>query len=155
MVAVITRVENASVKVSGEIVSEIGQGLLVLVGVAKTDAACDAEYLAGKVTGLRIFEDDAGKMGRSVCDLSGEILVVPNFTLSADCKKGRRPDFAPAAPPDTANELYEYFTKLCGDSGISVKKGIFGADMAVTSTNDGPVTILMDTATMLPGRSLK
>lgn len=148
MVAVITRVREASVRVDGELVSQIGTGLLVLLGVAKGDTAGDAEYLAGKVTSLRIFEDETGKMGKSVADVLGGVLVIPNFTLTADCRKGRRPDFTGAAIPREADDLYEKFSGFCEAAGVPVLKGVFGADMAVASTNDGPVTILMDTQKM-------
>ena len=145
MIAVITRVKSASVEVGGEYTACIKEGLLILLGVEKGDGDADAEYLAGKVTGLRIFEDDAGKMGRSVDDIAGGIMVVPNFTLAADCRKGRRPDFTAAAPPSDANRLYELFVDRCREGGRNVGTGVFGGDMAVVSHNDGPVTIIMDT----------
>jgi D-tyrosyl-tRNA(Tyr) deacylase len=148
MVAVITRVKSASVKVDGEYTADIKDGLLVLLGVAEGDTDADAAYLAGKVTGLRIFSDEAGKMGRSVDDIGGSIVVVPNFTLTADCRKGRRPDFAAAAAPAEAKRLYEFFTALCREDGRNVQTGVFGGDMAVVSHNDGPVTIVMDTKAM-------
>ena len=148
MVAVITRVKSASVEIDGAYSAKIGEGLLVLLGVAKGDTEEDAAYLAGKITGLRIFGDDAGKMGRSVDDIGGSVVVVPNFTLTADCRKGRRPDFAGAAAPEDAMQLFEAFVNLCRADGRNVQTGVFGADMAVVSHNDGPITILMDTKTM-------
>lgn len=151
MVAVITRVKSASVVIDGEYTANIKEGLLVLLGVAKGDTDEDVTYLAGKVTGLRIFGDEAGKMGRSVDDIAGSLVVVPNFTLAADCRKGRRPDFAAAALPDDASRLYDSFVSLCREGGREVQTGVFGADMAVVSHNDGPVTIVMDTK-MMRGR---
>lgn len=148
MVAVITRVKSASVQIGEEMTADIGEGLLVLLGVAKGDGDKEAEYLAGKITGLRIFTDDAGKMGRSVDDIAGAIVVVPNFTLTADCRKGRRPDFAAAALPAEADRLYNLFVARCREGGRNVQTGVFGADMAVRSHNDGPVTIIMDTKAM-------
>lgn len=150
MVAVITRVREASVRVGDELSGEIGVGLLVLLGVARADRAEEAEYLAKKIAGLRIFEDEAGKMGRSVSEAGGAILVVPNFTLTADCRKGRRPDFTAAAAPAVAEPLFEQFKDACRREGIPVQTGIFGADMAVRSINDGPVTLWMDTVKLMP-----
>jgi D-tyrosyl-tRNA(Tyr) deacylase len=148
MTAVITRVKSASVNIGGQCKADIKEGLLILLGVAKGDTDSDAEYLAGKITGLRIFSDEEGKMGRSVDDISGSIIVVSNFTLTADCRKGRRPDFTGAEAPAEANRLYEYFVRLCREGGRDVQTGEFGAYMAVVSHNDGPVTIIMDTKQM-------
>ena len=148
MVAVITRVKSASVEVDGSSTAKIDEGLLVLLGVFDTDTEDDAAYLAGKVTGLRIFEDENGKMGKSVDDIGGSIIVVPNFTLAADCRKGRRPDFTAAADPVRAEELYKRFVEYCRAGERDVQTGVFGAHMAVVSHNDGPVTIVMDTVSM-------
>lgn len=153
MVAVITRVKSASVKVNNEYTANIADGLLVLLGVASGDTEDDADYLAGKITGLRIFQDGAGKMGLSVDDISGSIAVVPNFTLTADCRKGRRPDFTASAPPAEAKRLYEHFVERCREGGRNVETGVFGGDMAVVSHNDGPVTIVMDTKAMRKGHA--
>ncbi|MGI6578132.1 MAG: D-aminoacyl-tRNA deacylase [Eubacteriales bacterium] len=152
MVAVITRVKSASVEVDGKCTARISDGLLVLLGVSETDTEDEAAYLAGKVIGLRIFQDENGKMGKSVDDIAGSIVVVPNFTLIADCRKGRRPDFTAAASPDKANELYEKFVEICRSGGRDVQTGVFGGDMAVVSHNDGPVTIVMDTEVMRNNR---
>lgn len=123
---------------------QIGAGLLVLLGVAKQDTRTDADYLADKVTGLRIFADEAGKMNRSVAETGGSLLVVSQFTLYGDCRKGRRPGFDLAAPPDQARALYEYFVEACRKRNVRVETGIFQALMAVHLTNDGPVTIILD-----------
>ena len=149
MRAVIQRVKASSVTVGGELVSEIGQGLNVLLGVEKGDSAEEADYLAGKIARLRIFEDDSGKMNRSVTDVGGSILAVSQFTLLGDAAKGNRPSFINAEAAGRADDLYEYFVQALKDSGVTdVKKGVFGADMTVGITGDGPVTILMDTRTM-------
>jgi D-tyrosyl-tRNA(Tyr) deacylase len=126
----------------------IDTGFLVLLGVEKGDGDGDAVYLADKVCGLRIFEDEAGKMGLSLGDVGGEMIIVSNFTLTANCRKGRRPDFTDAAAPEEANRLYEYFISLCRGKGITVYCGVFGAHMEIISVNDGPVTIIMDTRKM-------
>jgi D-tyrosyl-tRNA(Tyr) deacylase len=141
---VVQRVSQARVEVEGKSVGEIGAGLLVLVGVAKQDTRTDADYLADKVTGLRIFADEAGKMNRSVAETGGSLLVVSQFTLYGDCRKGRRPGFELAAPPDEARALYEYFVEACRRRNVRVETGIFQALMAVHLTNDGPVTIICD-----------
>lgn len=147
MRAVIQRVTSSSVVVEGKTVGAIGQGFNVLLGVMDGDTEKQAELLAGKVARLRIFEDADCKMNLSVTDVDGEILVISQFTLCADIKKGNRPSFIPSAPPDEANRLYEYFCKCLLENGVrKVEKGIFGADMAVAIANDGPVTIVMDTA---------
>lgn len=144
MRAVVTRVTSASVRIDGNTVGKIGKGFLVLLGVSKDDTMAQAEKLADKVCGLRVFEDDAGKMNLNLQAVEGELLVVSQFTLFADCKS-RRPGFTGAARPDTAIPLYEAFMKLCADRGFKVEHGEFGADMKVESINDGPVTIILDT----------
>jgi D-tyrosyl-tRNA(Tyr) deacylase len=141
---VVQRVSQARVEVEGKSVGEIGAGLLVLLGVARQDTRADADYLADKVTGLRIFADEAGKMNRSVAETGGSLLVVSQFTLYGDCRKGRRPGFELAAPPDQARALYEYFVEACRRRNVRVETGIFQALMAVHLTNDGPVTIICD-----------
>jgi D-tyrosyl-tRNA(Tyr) deacylase len=147
MRVIIQRVNRASVEVSGEIISQIRKGLLVLVGVADGDNESDAEYLAAKISAMRIFPDAVGKMNLSVTDISGELLVVSQFTLHALTKKGNRPSFVKAAPPETAKILYEHFLqRLCDLSGIVVVSGRFGAMMNVELENWGPVTIFVDSA---------
>ncbi|NLJ78406.1 MAG: D-tyrosyl-tRNA(Tyr) deacylase [Tissierellia bacterium] len=144
MRAVVQRVSRASVRVDGDIVSDIGNGLLVLLGVGEDDDDNDLEYMLGKILGLRIFEDDDGKMNLSIRDVKGKILVVSQFTLYGDVRKGRRPSFSTSARPDIAEDIYEKFVARCKDEGIEVGKGVFGADMDVELINDGPVTILID-----------
>jgi len=144
MRAVIQRVSRAGVVVAGAQIAAIGSGLLVLLGVENGDDNKAAEYLAEKVAGLRIFEDVAAKMNRSVLDCGGEVLVVSQFTLLADCRKGRRPGFSAAAVPEIAEPLCEYFVEQLKSHGIKVQTGQFRADMAVELVNDGPVTILLD-----------
>ena len=144
MRAVITRVTSASVAIDGHVVSEIGHGLLVLVGVANGDGAADIDYVAAKIRDLRIFSDAAGKMNLSVTDVGGSVLAVSQFTLLADVRKGRRPSFLGAAPPEQANEAYEGMVARLRDSGLTVRTGVFQADMQVASVNDGPVTIWLD-----------
>ena len=144
MIAVIQRVKRASVVIDGNTAGECGRGLMVLLGVAEGDTRLDAELLAAKMTKLRIFSDDNGKMNLSVKDVGGEILVVSNFTLLANYAKGNRPDYMNSAKPDVANELYEYFKSLVKNEVKHVGSGEFGADMEVTIVNDGPVTIVMD-----------
>lgn len=144
MRAVLQRVARAQVEVDGQTVGAIGRGLLVLLGVEQGDEAQDAELLAKKSAELRLFEDDAGKMNRSVEDIGGEVLVVSQFTLAADCRKGRRPGFSGAAPPEVANELYEHYVALLRQRGLTVATGQFQAMMQVSLTNDGPVTFLLD-----------
>ncbi len=136
---------RASVTVDGERVSAIGNGLLILLGVAEGDTRRDAEVLAEKIANLRIFSDSDDKMNLSLLTVEGAALVVSQFTLCADCRKGRRPDFFGAAKPDIADELYEYFCERIKNTGVNdVQKGVFGADMKVELLNDGPVTILID-----------
>ena len=139
------RVTRASVTVGGETISEIGPGLLLLVGVAKGDSEAEADWLAEKVAGLRILSDDDGKMNLSVRDFGGEILAVSQFTLLADTRKGKRPSFIGAAPPEEASPLFDYFCEKLRATGVaSVKTGRFGAMMDVALVNDGPVTIVLD-----------
>ena len=145
MKAVIQRVRNASVEIDGKTVGKIGNGLLVLLGVAAGDTETDIALLARKIVNLRIFSDEAGKMNLSVKDINGEILVVSQFTLLANCRHGNRPDFLASADPKIANEYYERFKALLGDQVRRVESGVFGADMQVSLLNDGPVTILLDT----------
>lgn len=145
MKAVIQRVTEASVTVDNEIVSKIDGGFLVLLGVQEGDAEKDAEILAKKIAFLRIFEDENGRMNRSLQDTGGAVLAVSQFTLLANCVHGRRPDFFAAEKPERANELYLYFCERIIENGVSqVEQGVFGADMKVSLVNDGPVTILLD-----------
>ena len=144
MIAVLQRVSKASVSVDGAIVGKCGKGLAILLGVADGDNEKDAKTLAEKISKLRIFTDENDKMNLSVMDIEGEALVVSNFTLLANYAHGNRPDYMQAAKPAEADRLYEYFCTKLAEYGIPVKKGIFGADMAVEISNDGPVTIVMD-----------
>jgi D-tyrosyl-tRNA(Tyr) deacylase len=144
MRAVLQRVTEARVEVAGQIVGEIGAGLLVLLGVARDDSTSDADYLSAKIAHLRIFDDDEGKMNRSVVDTAGAMLVVSQFTLYGDARRGRRPSYSDAAEPEKANQLYEYFVDRVRRLGLKVQTGVFQAMMKVTLTNDGPVTILID-----------
>jgi D-tyrosyl-tRNA(Tyr) deacylase len=144
MRAVVQRVKEASVVVDQQTVGAIDQGLMVLLGVAQGDTSQEAAYLAEKTAGLRIFEDDAGKMNRSVEDIGGDILVVSQFTLLGDCRKGRRPGFTDAAPPELADQLYEEYVAALRRRGLNVATGVFRADMQVALVNDGPVTLLLD-----------
>ena len=148
MKAVVQRVAHARVEVSGEVVGSIDHGLLVYLGVAQGDTQRDLEWLANKVQNLRVFEDEQGKMNRDVADLKGGILVISQFTLLGDCKKGNRPSFAMAMPPVEAERVYESFVaeirERCRDKGVSVSTGRFRADMKVHSLNDGPITMLID-----------
>lgn len=145
MKAVIQRVKYATVKVDNKIIGECKQGFMILLGVIDGDTENDADKLIKKIPVLRIFEDENGKMNKSLLDIDGEILVVSQFTLAADCSHGRRPSFTASAPPDIANELYEYLVGKLKIAGVkSVQTGEFGADMAVELLNDGPVTIVLD-----------
>jgi D-aminoacyl-tRNA deacylase len=141
---VVQRVSEARVTVAGDRVGDIARGVVVLLGVARGDSEAEAERLAGKVGRLRIFEDEAGKFDRSLLDVSGEALVISQFTLIADTHKGNRPSFTDAAPPEEAEALYEAFCVALDGLGVPVAKGVFGARMAVELTNDGPVTIVLD-----------
>lgn len=143
MKLVLQRVKRASVTIDNELYSSIGQGLLILFGVEKGDTEADVEKYAQKVAKLRIFSDENDKMNLSVCDVGGEILVVSQFTLAGDCKKGTRPSFDKSAPPDEANRLYEYFIELLRQQNIPVFTGVFGAMMDVELVNDGPVTFIL------------
>jgi len=142
--AVVQRVAEASCRVSGETVGAIGHGLVVLLGVGVGDSEADADYLVDKVLNLRIFPDDAGQMNRSVLDATGGLLVVSQFTLLGDVRKGRRPSYSDAAPPEEANRLYEHFVSGLRPSGLPVATGVFRASMDVVLVNQGPVTILLD-----------
>ncbi len=144
MRAVVQRVTASEVRVRDQIVGQIGPGLLVLLGVSRLDEEKDADYLADKITHLRIFEDDAGKMNRPLIDTGGEMLVVSQFTLLGDCRKGRRPSFVEAAPPEKAARLYNYFVDQVRLKGILVATGQFQARMAVSLLNDGPVTLILE-----------
>ena len=145
MKAVIQRVTECQVIVGSETVGSIADGFLILLGVENGDTEKDAEKLSAKISVLRIFTDENDKMNLSLQDIDGEVLTVSNFTLSADCRKGRRPNFINAEKPDRANELYEYFCECMLKNGIKkVEKGVFGADMKVSLVNDGPVTIIID-----------
>jgi D-tyrosyl-tRNA(Tyr) deacylase len=144
MRALLQRVSRARVEVCGEVVGAIGAGLLVLLGVGRGDDAARAEALAAKVAKLRIFGDEAGKMNRSLCDVGGAALVISQFTLYADARRGNRPSYVDAAPPERAEEIYSHFVEALKRQGIEVATGIFGADMQVSLTNDGPVTLLLE-----------
>ena len=144
MRAVIQRVSKASVKVNDKVVGEIGKGLLVLIGVGKDDNEKDISYMAEKIVNLRIFEDENGKMNKSLLDIKGEILIISQFTLYGDCRRGRRPSFTDAASPDKGKEYYEKFVKEVKKYGVNVQTGIFQAMMEVELINQGPVTILLD-----------
>jgi D-aminoacyl-tRNA deacylase len=144
MRAVVQRVAEARVAMGGRVTGEIGIGLVVLLGVARDDDNRDADYLADKTVNLRVFEDEQGKMNHSVLEIEAEILVVSQFTLYGDVRRGRRPSYTDAAEPEKANKLYEYFVERVRSFGLKVETGVFQAMMKVTLTNDGPVTILLD-----------
>lgn len=144
MRAVVQRVKHTSLRVDGQLISEIPFGLTVFLGVKTGDVEASADYLAKKIASLRIFEDENGKMNRSVQDVGGEVLMVSQFTLYGDASHGNRPSFTLAERPERANELYEYAVKALQSYGIPVKKGVFGADMKIEQHNDGPVTILLE-----------
>ena len=155
MRAILTRVKSASVTIGGEVTGKIGQGFLILLGVGPEDDEKTCRYLAEKALGLRVFEDENGKMNRSLEDVCGQVLVVSQFTLYGNCRKGRRPSFTEAADPELGNRLYERFLKDCEELGFPPQHGRFGADMQVESVNDGPVTLILDTQQLLdsPRRS--
>jgi D-tyrosyl-tRNA(Tyr) deacylase len=144
MRAVVQRVSRAAVRVDGELVGEIGQGLAVLLGVSRDDAEADAELLADKVLNLRVFPDDAGQMNRSVIEVAGGLLVVSQFTLYGDARRGRRPSYAQAAAPEQADRLYKHFVARLRPAGLSLATGAFRAMMELSLVNQGPVTILLD-----------
>ena len=144
MRAVVQRVSDAQVSVGGEVVGQIGTGLVVLLGVEQGDSEADAKYLANKTAGLRVFPDADDKMNRSVQDASGAILAISQFTLLGDVRKGKRPSFITAEAPEQADKLYQFYCQLLRDSGLHVECGVFQADMKVQLCNDGPVTILLD-----------
>jgi D-tyrosyl-tRNA(Tyr) deacylase len=146
MRAIVQRVNRARVTVNGETTGEIGPGLLVLLGVGQGDTRADADYLADKIVGLRVFDDDAGKMNRSVPEAGGAVLAVSQFTLYGDARRGRRPSFDAAAPPAIARELYEYFVERIRTAGVRCETGRFQEMMQVELVNEGPVTILLDSA---------
>ncbi|RGD73513.1 D-aminoacyl-tRNA deacylase [Anaerofustis stercorihominis] len=147
MKAVVQRVKSSKVTINDRVVGNIDKGFNVLFGAEEKDTKKDADYLARKISNLRVFEDENGKMNLSIKDIGGQMLIISQFTLAADTKKGNRPSFVNAMEPVEANELYEYFMKKIEEEGISVKRGIFGEDMLVDIVNDGPVTILFDTKT--------
>ncbi len=150
MRAVVQRVSGASVAVSGETVGKCGRGFLILLGLAKGDTEADADVLAAKLSKLRVFEDGNGKMNLSLSDIGGELLIISNFTLYADCRHGNRPDFLMAEAPAEANRLYEYFTdRMKTLSGCPTETGVFGADMKVSIENDGPVTLVIDSPELM------
>jgi D-tyrosyl-tRNA(Tyr) deacylase len=144
MIAVIQRCKRANVRVQGKSVGKIENGLVILLGVFQDDQHQDAEFLVSKITHLRIFSDDAGKMNRSIRDIQGSMLIISQFTLCGDWRKGRRPSFIQAAAPDKGKDLYEYFIERVKAEGIPVATGIFGAMMDVSLVNDGPVTFVLD-----------
>ena len=145
MRAVLTRVKSASVSIDGQVVGSIGKGFLILLGVGPNDTGQQCRYLAEKALGLRVFEDENGKMNLGLADVGGQVLVVSQFTLYGNCRKGRRPSFTDAAGPELGNRLYEKFLADCADLGYVPQHGQFGADMQVESINDGPVTLILDT----------
>ena len=145
MRAVLTKVQSASVTIDGQVVGSIGKGFLILLGVGPQDTEKQCRYLAEKALGLRVFEDENGKMNLGLADVGGQVLVVSQFTLYGNCRKGRRPSFTDAAGPDLGNRLYEQFLRDCADLGYEPQHGVFGADMKVASVNDGPVTLILDT----------
>lgn len=144
MKTVIQRVSESRVKVDGKTVGQIGKGLMILLGVGHDDTEEQADYLADKIAAMRIFEDENDKMNLSIKDISGEFLIISQFTLYADCRKGNRPSFVNAGKPDEASRLYDYFCQRLANKGFKVEKGIFGAHMEVSLINDGPVTIVLE-----------
>ena len=155
MRAVLTRVSSASVTIDNQVVGRIGKGFLILLGIGPEDTEAQCRYLAEKALSLRIFEDDQGKMNLGLDQVCGQVLVVSQFTLYGNCRKGRRPSFTEAAPPQLGNKLYEKFLSICAELGYPPQHGQFGADMKVASVNDGPVTLILDTDQLMdtPRRS--
>lgn len=149
MRAIIQRVKHASVEIDGKINGKIDEGLLIFLGVGKGDSEKDLEYIADKTLTLRIFEDENGKMNKCISDINGEILVISQFTLYGDCRKGRRPSFDSAMPPKEAEMMYEKFVDYIKNSGLKTETGMFGADMKVDLLNDGPVTMILDSTKIL------
>lgn len=149
MRAVLTRVRSASVTIDNQVVGQIGKGFLILLGVGPEDTPEHCRYLAEKALGLRVFEDENGKMNLGLSDVGGQVLVVSQFTLYGNCRKGRRPSFTEAAAPELGNALYEQFLKECAALGYPPQHGQFGADMQVESINDGPVTLILDTEQLM------
>ena len=149
MRAVLTRVKSASVTIGGEVVGSIGKGFLILLGVGPEDTEKECRYLAEKALSLRVFEDENGKMNKGLEDVDGQVLVVSQFTLFGNCRKGRRPSFTDAAGPELGNRLYERFLADCAELGYPPQHGQFGADMQVASVNDGPVTLILDTQQLM------
>ena len=149
MRAVLTRVNSASVTIDGQVVGKIGKGFLILLGIGPNDTEKECRYLAEKALGLRIFEDENGKMNLGLESVGGQVLVVSQFTLYGNCRKGRRPSFTEAAGPELGNRLYEQFLQDCRDLGYEPQHGQFGADMQVASVNDGPVTLILDTKQLM------
>ena len=149
MRAVLTRVNSASVTIDGEVVGKISKGFLILLGVGPEDTEKECRYLAEKALGLRVFEDENGKMNLGLDSVNGEVLVVSQFTLYGNVRKGRRPSFAEAADPELGNQLYEKFLSICEELGYPPQHGRFGADMQVESINDGPVTLILDTVQLM------
>jgi len=152
MRAVLTRVKSASVSIGGEVVGKIGRGFLILLGVGPNDTEKESRYLAEKALGLRVFEDENEKMNLGLDAVGGEVLVVSQFTLYGNCRKGRRPSFVGAAGPELGEALYEKFLDICREHGYEPQHGRFGADMKVESVNDGPVTLILDTVELMDRR---
>lgn len=144
MRALIQRVSHASVTVDGRVTGRIGRGFAVLLGITHTDGRAEADWVAAKIAGLRVFDDDAGKMNRSLADVDGQLLVVSQFTLYGDARKGRRPSFTDAATPELAEPLIDYFVETLRDAGFTVATGVFGAHMDVEIHNEGPITMLIE-----------
>ncbi len=149
MRAVLTRVKSASVAIDGQVVGKIGRGFLILLGVGPDDGEPQCRKLAEKALGLRVFEDENGKMNLGLEDIGGEVLIVSQFTLYGSCRKGRRPSFTEAAGPELGNAMYERFLQICEELGYPPQHGQFGADMQVESVNDGPVTLILDTVDLM------
>jgi D-tyrosyl-tRNA(Tyr) deacylase len=149
MRAVVQRVSSAQVTVDGQVVGQIERGFLVLVGIAPSDGEAEAQHLARKIAGLRVFEDDDGKMNRGLAEIGGAVLAVSQFTLYGDVRKGRRPSFIGAARPEQAEPLYQRFCQLLAAEGVAVEQGVFQAHMQIALVNDGPVTIWLDTADLM------